>query len=65
LRQRRRDASERLYAAHEAHNTLPPDAADDVIATVDAELTAAEDAVEAAEAALEAWLNDEGPGCER
>lgn len=62
LRQRQRDASERRYAAQEAHNKLPTDADDDLVATVDAELTAAEHAVEAASNALDAWHNDEGPG---
>ena len=62
LRQRQRDASERRYAAQEAHNKLPADADDDVVATVDAELTAAQNAVEAAAEALDAWRDDEGPG---
>ena len=59
LRQRQRDASERLYAAHEAHNKLTADTDDDLIATVDAELTAAEHAVEAAAEALDAWRESE------
>jgi hypothetical protein len=62
LRQRQRDACDRRYAAQEAHNKLPVDADDDVVAAVDAELTAAENAVEAAAEALDAWRDDEGPG---
>jgi hypothetical protein len=59
LRQRQRDASERLYAAFDAHNKLPADADDDLIVTVDAELTAAQNAVEAAAEAFDAWRESE------
>ena len=59
LRQRQRDASERLYAAQEAHNKLPADADDDLIVTIDAELTAAQNAVEVAAEALDAWRESE------
>lgn len=62
LRQRQRDAGERLYTAFDVHNKLPADADDDLIATADAELTAAQNAMEAAAEALDVWRDDEGPG---
>jgi hypothetical protein len=62
LRQARRAASERLDAAFDAHNKLTRDTPDDDAATIMAELSAAEAAVEEAAHKLEVWLDDDGPG---
>lgn len=62
LRQRQRDARERLEAAFDAHNKLTRDTPDDDAATIMAELSAAEAAAEEAAHKLEAWFDDDGPG---